>query len=201
MMADFSEFYQFNALMESISDAFPEYMEEFNEDTANDFYNEVVELATPHVYTGAYIRSLDYEIIEHNGMPAFILGHLTLENERLGLYWKVLETGARPNPNIPRKALIAWAIAVTGNRALGYNLGVANTEGRQGINPNPIMSHLFTFGGDLDQGPIGLTSRGDKILVNNFFKFSGNVTQHWNQGTKVTVRRIPKGQPGAGRFA
>ena len=200
MMADFSEFSEYTSLMESMSSAFPEYMREFNQETAEDFYNASVDLATSHVYTGAYIRSLDYEIIEENGMPAFVLGHLTQENERLHIYWKVLETGAAPNPNLPRKILTAWGIAVTGSPTLGYNLGVANTEGRQGINPNPIMSHLFMFGGDLDQGPTGLTSRGIQILRDNFNNFNNSTTSHWNRGAKVTVRRIPKGQPGAGRF-
>lgn len=63
------------------------------------------------------------------------------ERDRIGIYWKTLEFGSSPNPNVPNRKLIQWA----GYKGVNPAFGVLAAEHIRafGTRPHPVLSDIF----------------------------------------------------------
>ena len=112
-------------------------------------------------------------------------------NERLPIYWKVLERGSKPNFGVPTQALMKWAGIRFGNPAIGWI--VAKKIRRYGVSPNPILQTIFVL--DSDFKAIGLTDRGTSIIRTAASEFKEGLEQFWNgqirRRSPITGRFLP----------
>jgi len=114
-------------------------------------------------WTGTYEQSL--KIIaggsDKDPTMSLVLEPTGPQADRLGIYWKVLEFGANPSPNVLSSAIVEWATT---------KLGVGNIEGirianrirSRGINPHPILSSIFILTPP-DGNVVGLTKNAETI--------------------------------------
>ena len=110
---------------------------------------------------------------------------------RLPIYWKVLEFGAGPSPNVLSAPIVSWA-----DQKLGSPDGfrIANSIRTRGINPHPILSSIFIL--TPPNGEVaGLTSQGLAIYEEEAQKIMDKFIRSWQ-----TQPRIPKGTPAGGQF-
>ena len=142
-------------------------------------------------YTGTYEQSLK---IVAGGNVQDPNVSLALEPsgpgaDRLEIYWKVLEFGANPSPNVLSAPLKEWV----GVKGYGGDVGgarVANAIRTRGIEAHPILSSIFILtppNGDV----AGLTPEATKIAEVEAQKIMGTLERNW-----TTQSRQPKGAPG-----
>ena len=126
-------------------------------------------------WTGTYANSFSYQIqTTGDGTPELAIGHLDPVGQnvdRLHIYWKVMETGAKPNPKLSGSArsarpgtLYEWSVAKTGKSLLGLKIAMANRIGSYGISARPVLSKYFVFAGE-DLTVTGLTPLGKDIVM------------------------------------
>ena len=144
-------------------------------------------------YTGTYEQSLK---IVTGGNVQDPNVSLALEPsgpgaDRLEIYWKVLEFGANPSPNVLSAPLKDWVKGK--NIGYGGDVGgarVANKIRSRGIEAHPILSSIFILtppNGDV----AGLTPEAMKIAEVEAQKIMGTLERNW-----TTQSRQPKGAPG-----
>lgn len=162
-------------------------------------------------YTGTYRESLKGYVA--NRQSAVIAIEPTgIASEALPIYWKTLEFGSGPIPNLPREPIEDWATT-----KLGLTYAVARRIWRsireKGVKPHPILSLLFNIDRASGQ-PTGLTRYGRGLVNDAIEKFAAGFeregklaleTVTYTKGalagqTAVRGPRIPRGQPGAGRW-
>ena len=142
-------------------------------------------------YTGTYEQSLK---IVAGGSAQDPNISLALEPsgpgaDRLEIYWKVLEFGANPSPNVLSAPLKEWV----GVKGYGGDVGgarVANAIRTRGIEAHPILSSIFILtppNGDV----AGLTPEATKIAEVEAQKIMGTLERNL-----TTQSRQPKGAPG-----
>ena len=193
---DFSEWQQYEEAMLAIEDEFPRAQTRFLEQVGREIENRIMGRASAHSDSGSWMRSFETQIgIGEEGRPTLRMGHVDDGDDgRLGIYWRVLERGAAPNPNIPPGAIMAWSRRVTGSSFVGMNVIMRNRAGLFGIHANPILS--FSFELDSLLNPIGMTPESVAIWDDALNDFGGQITEVWVTATgrkRVKVRRQPKG--------
>ena len=142
-------------------------------------------------YTGTYEDSIR---IAHGGTEDEPIISIVMEPtgpgaSRLPIYWKVLEFGANPSPNVLSAPIKDWV----GVKGYGGDVGgarVANAIRTRGIEAHPILSSIFILtppNGDV----AGLTPEATKIAEVEAQKIMGTLERNW-----TTQSRQPKGAPG-----
>lgn len=198
-VSDVSEWFEFVEVMRDVQRSVPEIQGEFLQDLASRLIEGIMEIAVSqgNVFTGTYLQSLSADITTGDH-PTMTLGFSPQGEgaDRLPIYWRVLETGAQPNPAIPEGALIEWAAVKFGNPYLGILIANSNRAMLGGISPNPILSHLFVFSSDLI--PIGLTPRGMSLLELSGEKFKEGLEEVTfragpRAGQRQKIVRTPRG--------
>lgn len=151
--------------------------------------------------SGTWRQSLKFNIGEGgDGSPGLTIFHQPTgpSAERLPIYWKTLERGSDPIPNVPEQALQDWAF-LKGRPEIG--LAVANKIRREGLTPHPILSSIFRF--DINFHVTSLTALGVSMLEEAVKEYGENLTTFFRRGQQVTQLRFPAGAPGGvgGQFA
>ena len=146
------------------------------------------------VWTSTYLNSLRGGVIQFRGKPAVVveLQPTGPEAERLPIYWKVLERGAQPNPEMPRKALLTWSRERFGTAAVGLGLIKLNRSLSRGVLPNPVLSAIFVLDGSFN--PVGLTAQGQLIVESALRELMSGVGSFMRRGRRVVVRRSSTGR-------
>jgi|ETNvirnome_2_300_1030623.scaffolds.fasta_scaffold32637_2 hypothetical protein len=171
---DFSELDQFNQAVETIGEEFTPSVVRFLERVGQEIESRILTRASAHIYTGEWIRSFRTIVGEENGHAFMQMGHLDIESgSRLPIYWKVLERGADPNPNIPVEALLVWSQAVTGSTLAGVTAIMVNQLGIFGIEPNPIISLSFVLDSEFEV--VDFTSETEVIWEQGLEEFGRNL--------------------------
>ena len=142
-------------------------------------------------YTGTYEQSLKIVAGGNVQEPtvSLVLDPSGPGADRLEIYWKVLEFGANPSPNVLSAPLKEWV----GVKGYGGDVGgarVANRIRSRGINAHPILSSIFILtppNGDV----AGLTNEAITIAEIEAKKVMGTLERNW-----TTQSRQPKGAPG-----
>jgi hypothetical protein len=164
-------------LFREAKNRFPDFLENWMMLVGNRIVHGVLkELATSgQNWTKTYSDSFSYKVeTAHDGTPELYIGHLDPVGEnvdRLHIYWKVMETGAKPNPRLSGSAattragsLYEWSVAKSGNPKLGLAIALANRQGRLGISARPVLSKFFVLAGE-NLTAVGLTPLGRDIVM------------------------------------
>ncbi len=146
--------------------------------------------------TGTYENSLVLERVQSAGITATVLTFRPKgpEADRLAIYWKALEGGTVPNPNVPKSRLQAWSTIRFGNPTIGK--WVAAGIRRKGTLAHPVLSHIFQF--DAEFNPVGLTPFAGKIRDQILHEIGREIEREIVGGGIMERHQITRG-PLAGR--
>jgi len=186
--SDISGWIEFGEVLADVQDEIPsarhDMLTQLGEEIVDDIRGNL--LAGDHIWTSTYFDSLN-SLIDGEGKLHIGLMPIGSQAERLPVYWKVMETGASPNLDMPSGPLIQWAGEKFGNPALGYMLARSNRAGRAGIRANPVLSDFFQFGEDFT--PVAMTPRTEIRMSSAGERFFGRLeTVFYSSGPRV-VRR------------
>jgi len=161
-------------------------------------YRNVIqsEILTQNIrYTGTYEQSVKIEQGGSDDDPtmSLVLDPTGPQAARLPIYWKVLEFGAAPSPNVLSAPIVEWANVKLGAGADGFR--IANSIRTRGINPHPILSSIFVLTPP-DGEVAGLTSLAEAISEEESQKIMDNLV---NIYTNPRTGQISARGPG-GRF-
>ena len=136
-------------------------------------------------YTGTYEDSIR---IAHGGTEDEPIISIVMEPtgpgaSRLPIYWKVLEFGANPSPNVLSAPIIEWAgVKGASGRSTLDGIRIANSIRSRGISPHPILSSIFVLSRPSGE-VVGLTTLAESIaeaesdnLINNLVQTYYNPT-------------------------
>lgn len=157
LRSDLTEWYAFEDGLRRAAQNTKEHQRRFTEQLGTRFLSlirEQIQLQDITV-TGTYENSLVLEKIQIGGVTATVLTFRPVgpEANRLAIYWKALEGGTVPNPNVPKSRLQVWSTLRFGSPIIGK--WVAASIRKKGTLAHPILSHIFLFDGEWN--PIGLT--------------------------------------------
>ena len=193
---DFRGLLELDSALRGLLDSFPALKRELIRNIASRWRSVILNriLIQDIRYTGTYEQSL--KIIpggsETEPNISLVLDPTGPQAARLPIYWKVLEFGANPSPNVLSSAIVDWATVKFGDPAAGFR--IANSIRSRGINPHPILSSIFVLTPP-DGEVAGLTGRGESIVLSEGEKMLDRLQSSWQ-----TQPRIPKGMPGGGQF-
>ena len=146
-------------------------------------------------YTGTYEKSI--KVLsggsEQEPTMSIVMDPTGSGANRLPIYWKVLEFGAGPSPNVLSPPILVWADQKLGTDITG-GFRIANRIRSRGINPHPILSSIFILNPP-DGGVSGLTPLAESISEQESQKVMDRFVKSWE-----SQPRIPKGVPEGGQF-
>lgn len=163
-------------LYREATNKFPNFLENWMKLVGNRIVHGVLLAleASGQNWTHTYSDSFSYKVeIDNNGTPQLHIGHLDPVGEnvdRLPIYWKAMETGARPNPNLSglsskrAGSLHKWSMSKGGSNKLGLAVALYNRQGTRGISARPILSKYFVLAGQ-NLTSVGLTPKGTEIVM------------------------------------
>ena len=171
---------------------------------------------SPRNWTGTYAQSIRSEVVEGPTGANLLIRLVPTgeEADRLPIYWKVLELGAAPNPDIPTEKIMEWSVGKFGTEQIGSSVigrnitlsrlqeEAANPSLDQlfagppdvspyGIFPNPILGLFFKLDGSLRV--MGVTPRTQTFIDSMLKLFLRDLTED-------TLGRAQRRDPGSGRF-
>jgi hypothetical protein len=201
---DISEWAEYPQIIGEIENELPSIQEEILEDFASSLRTELISSymsntyagrQRPPVASGTWGDSLSFDVIPgDDGNPSLIFGHLNPVGEgadRLPIYWRVMEQGARPNPRVPKAAIIEWAGEKLGNPKLGVL--IASRIRKFTMLPQPILSEFLV----LDSSLIvrGLTPPGMRLFTQAMEKMRPAITEIFlGRGERVSRPFMRGGQ-------
>jgi len=197
VMIDFSEWDAYQDMVREIGNEYRSTQMRFLEQVGREIEANIMARASEHSDSGNWMQNFETIVDELSGEPSLRMGHFgdNSEQQRLSIYWKVLERGAVPNPIIPYGALLKWSERQTGNILIGLDIIARNRAGIFGISANPIISFSFIL--DDNFIPIGLTPESQEIWDRAFDRFSRRLEAIWN----ASANKFVKARRGArGRF-
>jgi hypothetical protein len=200
---DFSDWARFSNAISTLNRNFPELMSLFLRNTVSRYRDriQIMQLTQGIRVTGTYENSIGIEETGTSRNPeiSIVINPVGPESDRLPIYWKVLEFGSAPNHNVPVGRLIQWANTKFNNPGAGWM--VAQSIKERGTRPHPILSSIFQLSRP-DGEIIGITGLAELIADEEAQKILDNMTNIVATRNKLGKLqfRIPKGQPGAGRF-
>jgi hypothetical protein len=201
---DFSGWLDYNQVINSMVSAIKEVKITWLKAVATRYRQEIQDqiLSQGIHTTGTYEQSLKIKVDSNSRDPSIslVLEPTGINAGRLDIYWKVLEGGAAPIPDVPVRSIAKWASVKRGASFLEAGK-IAKAIKERGIEPHPILQRIFILNPP-DFNPIGITSLGEQIAeqeANNILKALERIFLTTSKTGQV-VARIPKGQPGAGRF-
>lgn len=197
---DFSEWLNYKDVIARMLVATPSTQRSWLRNVAGRYREEIQSeiLAKGISTTGTYEKSI--KIIEefNSDKPSIKLAIIPegANADRLYIYWKTLERGSSPIPNVPRQAIQNWASTKFSANTVGGSR-LANHIRKFGVQPHPILSKIFII--SFPEGvPIGVTTLGQSIaekeaeltmktLLNVFYT---------TQKTGRVVAQLKSGTPG-----
>ena len=205
---DFSEWTKYESMIRNARINTPNLQRQFLEQVGTDLITAIRGMLDSFIgpgrtrpMTGAggpYYDSWDFQITgdtEGGSNPNMVLGQLRSVDPRLGIYWKVVEGGARAIPDVPQAALIQWAAAKFGNPLFGK--AVADKIRVEGITAQAPLSRFFVFSGPPNFTPIGFTERGLVIIRRALQAYGQAFEEFLIRGRRQRILRDPT----TGRFA
>lgn len=196
---DFSDLFKLNDSIQGLLDALPSVKASLLRDIVARFRSVIVnEQLTQNIrYTGTYEQSM--KIIGGGSVDEPIVSLEMIpqgpQADRLPIYWKVLEFGADPSPNVLTSAIIDWASAKLGVGILD-GINIANRIRSFGINPHPILQSVFVLTRP-DGEVVGLTGIGESIVQEEMGKAMSDLVQVF---TKISTRQVIGKSRVTGRF-
>jgi|TARA_Y100000034_G_C6855849_1_gene388922 hypothetical protein len=203
-IADFSQWDEYLELLENLQDRIPSMKGAFLQRVGRsfvDFLRATVE-GQGAIWTRTYIEGLQQEVIWNGDEPTLRIQLLPFgpQGARLNVYWRVLETGAEPNPLMKRprvKAqLVAWSIAKFGSPNIGLAVVARNVREISGIMPNPILQSAFLMDESLE--PFGFSPEGASLIFEALDEFKRGFEEHTiRRGSRAgRIQRIRRGARG-----
>ena len=203
---DFSRWMDYSNVISQMMDAIRSTQAMFLRRVAQKYKTEILDeiLSQGTNVTGTYEGSLQIQSPSggSDDVPtiSIVLNPIGAGAERLPIYWKVLEFGARPNPMVPKRAITDWARTKFGSNSVdGFR--ISNKIRQFGINPHPILQRIFILTAP-EGTPIGLTPSAESIAedeANSILRLLEEMFFTISKTGQI-VARIPAGQPGGGRF-
>jgi hypothetical protein len=202
---DFSGWLDYNQVINSMNSAIKEVKITWLKAVATRYRQEIQDqILTQGIHTtGTYEQSLKIKMDSNSSDPniSLVLEPTGVNAGRLDIYWKVLEGGAAPIPDVPVRSIARWASDKKGASFLVAGK-ITRAIKERGVEPHPILQRIFILNPP-EFNPIGITSLGEQIAeqeASNILKSLEQVYLSSSIKTRRTFAKIPKGQPGGGRF-
>ena len=176
---NFQDLFRLNSSLLSVLDALPQKKKEVLRIIAAR-YRSVIQgrMLTQNIkYTGTYEQSIKIEFRGSTQEPtiALVMRPQGIGADRLPIYWKVLEFGSNPSPNVLSAPIIDWAGTKLGADTLG-GIKIANRMRSRGINPHPVLQSIFVL--TRPDGEVsGLTGLATSIAEEELNKIMGDLQQ------------------------
>lgn len=162
---DFTEWLLYLDAVEAVSNEIPNGLSRFLERVVTKYTEEIHgNMDSRNIdWTGTYRNSARLDLSGLNGnnpTASFIIDPNGREADRLDIYWKVLEFGGVPNPNIPTRRIQQWSTEKFGSPTLGKV--IAGLIRLRGIQPSPVLNTIFQLippSGEIS----GLTSHAEDL--------------------------------------
>jgi len=194
---DFKDLVKLNSSLENILNSIPTAKRELLRNIVARYRSVIQDqILTQNIkYTGTYEKSI--KILSRGSAQepnvSIVMNPTGLGADRLPIYWKVLEFGAGPSPNVLSAPIVNWAIQKLGADVVG-GFKIANSIRSRGINPHPILSSIFIL--TPPNGEVaGLTPLAESISEQESQKLMDRFSRSWQ-----SQPRIPKGTPQGGQF-
>lgn len=204
---DFSEWGNYPAAIQSIINSIPALKLRFFQNV-RDRYMSILrqrQLEQNINVTGTYRDSLTSSVEgagTNNPALRIFMEPIGQNADRLSIYWRVLEFGGFPNPNVPTGALELWGFQKWGSPVSGRT--VARKIASTGIDPHPILQSLFVLTPGTGD-PIRLTNlaivEAEAIAVRLMEELEVIYSTISIRGRPRLIARQPSGIPEGGQFA
>ena len=179
----------YEQIIEEMGRNLPHLKRQFLERVGERLTNSLRSRAADHTVTGSYLDAITHEVSTTDDPLLSIF--LRRTDERLSIYWKVLEWGAKPSP-VNVTALAEWAGMKFGDPSAG--LRIARYMRKHGISPNPILQSVFLLHEDAFLA-YGLTSQALETVREAAVEFMQGLETFWTgqvrRRSPVTGRFIP----------
>ena len=193
IIANFTGYYQYPIQLRGIANALPHIKQAFLREIGVGVTSGILRLyrsgllgasSRPMLFSGSYGRSLAYALSPPTGgnMSVTIGFNDQSTSRRLPIYWRAMETGARPAAYDP-VPIFAWSRL----KAQMNPLFLYPTITRRGVRPQRLLSRFFVFSHSAQA--MGITSQTRVILdvaSYNMSRALGQAARH-TQGRVGTV--------------